>query len=119
MSTSYGEPGMVPAENVTSYAQPLQPAPEVAPQAPAAPATTPASEPAAPSAPAAAVPPVGALAQYPVWDSYAQPPGNRVQNVLVTGHLTGPDGVLRVIGHVLGFADEVAHFLPEALTQLK
>ena len=89
-------------------------APEQAP-APTEAAQQPAGEPAASSVPAATVPPVGTLARYTTYDPYASPARNRDQLVLVTGHAPQADGTIRVLGYVLGWAEDAAHFLAENL----
>lgn len=94
---------------VTAPAQTPDPAPTTgAPQAQAA-SPEAASEPAP-----AVVPPVGSLARYARYDPYAG--RDREQLVLVTGHDAAEDGTVRVRGAVIGFADDLASFLPGELT---
>lgn len=106
----------VPAQPwVSQPAAVTDPAPVEAPPVNPDPAPTQADSPAAASEPAP-VPPVGSLARYSHWDPYASPARDREQLVLVTSHDTSPDGTVRVRGVVLGYADELAAFVPGELT---
>lgn len=72
----------------------------------------PAAAPAEPMEP----PAVGSIARYTFHDAYANPPGDRTQVVLVTGHDTDAAGnVTAVRGFALGFEDVAAAFGPGML----